>query len=118
MPLPGSGNTLYTFRSVQQISTLDGTSNTIICGHKYMQTTLYANPDAAGYINVGNTLACAVGSFSYNRDSTTAAVANGGWGGPFSSGGLFVFADGNARSIPFSFSTNASWPLMLRPDDG
>jgi len=130
---PTTATSGFTLRSLSNISVLDGTSNTIICGHKYLPTTAtsapgYQFPDAtvggsATYLITGGTATSAIGSYGYICDSTLAQ--SGIWGGPFSAGGLFGFADGSARLIPYGNGSNtqttagtSNFALMLRPDDG
>ncbi len=102
-------------RSVQGLT--DGSSNTIICGHKCLATTAYSTADGGGtYLNVGANVYNSVGGTTYQRDSTVANTA--AWGGPFSSGGLFVCADGSGKSLPYSLSTQTNFSNMLNPQDG
>jgi len=127
IPTAGASSTTFVLRSMSNVMALDGTSNTIIAGHKYLPTTgsaapAYGFPDVKGYLTTGNTVDNALGSYGYQRDST--AATTGGWGGPFAAGGLFCFADGSSKLIPYSngsttASTNTTnFAYMLRPDDG
>ena len=100
-------------RSFQTIISLDGSSNTLFAGHKYVPTDLYqtlnaatsdgggANASLPGTVNSGR------GCIADGRDvksATTPLINTSGaqWGGPFPSGGLFVFVDGSVRTLPFS----------------
>jgi len=98
-------------RTIQGIG--DGSSNTILIGHKYIQTTAYGlQTGAAGDESIlqpasgANRLAA-----SYVQDSTTAGAAD--WGGPFPSGGMFLFGDGSVRTLPYGF---ASFGAALTPN--
>jgi prepilin-type N-terminal cleavage/methylation domain-containing protein len=115
-PTNVSGGT-FVLRTVQGIT--DGSSNTIIAGHKTLSTTIYASADVGGYINTGVLYANSVGTVNYYRDSTVALQNSGNsWGGPFSSGGLFAFADGHVQSLPYSQNGGANFGYMLNPSDG
>jgi len=111
------------FQTIQAIP--DGSSNTILAGHKGMTTTTYSTESSL--ITVGGTAATGRDTSIYLRD-TNATTNNLGWGGPFPSGGLFVFGDGRVVGIPYSngnASSNAaaatgpgSFAAMLHPNDG
>jgi len=111
----------------------DGSSNTILAGHKYMQTTQYTSETS--YIQTGGSSKTGTASYMYLRDGTVAvgtSNTNTQWGGPFSSGGLFMFGDGSVRGIPYTTGTSAGvappasgtstttqvFGALLRPDDG
>jgi len=109
--------------SISSLTSLDGTSNTILAGHKYVQTTKYSDvttaPDggtiaAAGSQNHGR------GVTTYKRDGTAATTnsASAEWGGPFTAGGLFVFGDAAVKSIPYSQGGGTNFQYMLNPADG
>jgi len=126
-PLASANSTTYVLRTIQNIP--DGSSNTILVGHKNLATsggtTNYNVADKTwlnvAYIQTAGDAGNAVASYAYQRDSTAATTA--GWGGPFSSGGLFLFADGSGKMIAFSNGTTAglgttNFGYMLRPEDG
>jgi prepilin-type N-terminal cleavage/methylation domain-containing protein len=126
-PTAGASSSTFVLRSMSNILALDGTSNTIIAGHKYLPTTgaaapAYGYPDPT-FLTVGNSKYTAIGSYGYQRDST-GTTGEGNWGGPFAAGGLFCFADGSSKLIPYSNGTTVAatgttnFALMLRPDDG
>jgi type II secretory pathway pseudopilin PulG len=121
-PTGGASSETYLLRSLKNIP--DGGSNTILAGHKYLPTIgahapSYVCKDGK-YLMVGGTVDTAVGSYEYRRDSTE--PGQNLWGGPFVAGGLFVFADGSARMIPYSNanaqSGTSNFAYMIRPDDG
>jgi prepilin-type N-terminal cleavage/methylation domain-containing protein len=108
--------------TIQGIS--DGSSNTILAGHKYMQISAYGGTSET-VITQGNSNDWVRGGFGYQRDGTGAAANN--WGGPFPAGGLFLFGDGVVRLVPYSLGDSgagtagsAAKPFgwMLRPADG
>jgi len=114
----------------------DGSSNTILAGHRYMQISTYSTETAAanGILiapPANATNSTIRGGFGYHRDGTTAA--NNDWGGPFPAGGLFLFGDGVVRLLPFNLGSVAGaaptaanvvsgqpgvFGAMLRPSDG
>jgi len=115
------------FRTIQAVSNLDGSSNTILAGHKGIATTKWAT--VAAEVVPGGAAASGRANSWYQRDST--ATGNEvGWGGPFPAGGCFIFADGSAKLITFSAGTPATggaftassstkpFILALCPDDG
>jgi len=119
------------FRTVQALSNLDGSSNTILAGHKYLATTTWATIAANESINNAGKTELGRAQLGYKRDSTDTGGTNAYWGGPFPAGGCFVFGDGSAKLIPFSagspaagISTTAAaiaskpFSLALIPDDG
>jgi len=120
-------------KTIQAIT--DGSSNTILAGHKYIQTTMYTSESSP--IQTGGSTKTGTASFGYLRDSAATAVGTTNttaqWGGPFSSGGLFMFGDGSVRGIPYTTGTPGGtaaaasgvaasgtnvFGTLLRPDDG
>jgi prepilin-type N-terminal cleavage/methylation domain-containing protein len=92
----------------------DGSSNTIIAGHKGVPSNWYSitgvtasAPSATNETQIltGGTIGTGRSTSLYGRDTTSSNTT--GWGGPFGSGGLFVFADGSARGIAFSAGSTA-----------
>jgi len=94
----------------------DGSSNTILVGHKYVPIAAYGAPQATYdcAITVAGSVGTGRATQSYRRDGTTAnATANGEWGGPFPAGGLFCMGDGRVITLPYTFG---SFGLTLHPD--
>ena len=105
---------------ISLIGIIDGTSNTILVGHKYVPTkdypTVGVTPDAP--IPTGGTISTGRATTTYLKDSEADDPNGGGkgsWGGPFKSGGLFTMADGSVRPLPFSFG---EFKYALNPADG
>jgi prepilin-type N-terminal cleavage/methylation domain-containing protein len=105
----------------------DGSSNTILCGHKYVPTGNYSSvgTSANDYaITTGGSLSTGRASTNYQRDGTgiDPQSSYGSWGGPFAAGGLFCMGDGSCKPLPYSFNTtpapgNGFW-YALNPNDG
>ncbi len=112
------------------ITNQNGTSNTIYVGEGYLNVNEYRRIDGSnweeciysgGYGGTGR--GCDGGSplgnncnFRLMQDSVTQGQGNI-WGGPHSSGALFVFCDGSVRTIPWSqngVNTPASRQLEYR----
>ena len=99
----------------------DGTSNTILFGHAYVQTSVYqsttAAPPSLQPIFIGGSLATGRNTHGDNatdwlQDGT--AVTSNQWGSPMSEGGLMAMCDGTVRLFPYATPlTN-----FLLPDDG
>jgi len=134
---PGTGTPPYTSTvntntstamTVQGIS--DGSSNTILAGHKYVVINSYSTIGTGNDLPIatGGTPSTGRGSITYLKDSTmpdALATTTGSWGGPFAAGGLFLMGDGSVRVIPYSFGTVVMSPstatgiaLALNPADG
>jgi prepilin-type N-terminal cleavage/methylation domain-containing protein len=120
---------ITSFSPMTLIGIVDGTSNTIMCGHKYVQTTAYSSvgtsPD--GPIPLGGTISTGRASSAYQQDKTTADTqsALGSWGGPFAAGGLFAMGDASVKPLPYTFtaaqasaSGYSGFQLALNPSDG
>ena len=111
------------YKTIQGIA--DGSSNTILAGHKGMQTSTYSTAEAS-IMNGGSPVTGRIASI-YARDNTSTANVTG-WGGPFTSGGLFLFADGRVSGIPFASGAVAGsapgiappnvFAALLHPADG
>jgi len=117
-------------RTVQGIP--DGSSNTILAGHKSIKTTNWASTteEALKRIHSGGDVSNGRTTMKYQRDSTNSPTD--GWGGPFSAGGLFMFGDGHVAGIAYSAGTSGGtaantsgvssgsqvFGALLRPDDG
>jgi prepilin-type N-terminal cleavage/methylation domain-containing protein len=124
LPPPATNAHLATANNKKTIQAIsDGSSNTILAGHKYVQLAQYGSqngntPDES--ILVGGGLGPGRGAAGYAQDGTvapysTAATGNPSWGGPFPGGGMFVFGDGSVRTLPYGFSQMG---LALNPQDG
>jgi len=120
-----SGNlTLANPITIQGI--VDGSSNTILAGHKYVCTSSYSSVGSGSTndkeISTGGTLSTGRISYGYQRDGTqldTNPIS--GWGGPFAGGGLFVMGDGSVKPLPYAFNTTPSpngFLYALNPSDG
>jgi len=109
----GSGGKKATIQGIS-----DGSSNTILAGHKYVQTTQYGRTSGDGWDEVvivpngGATRASA----AYLQDNATTG-ANGQWGGPFPGGGLFLIGDGTVRTVNYGINTTTFTNALL-PNDG
>jgi hypothetical protein len=118
------------------VSITDGTSNTIFAGHgtigqdKYATNTVLAGFSGAiftgGLQDTGHagsaapvaSTGMAVAFFA--RDPASGATA-GGWGGPFSQGGLMGMGDGTVRLFPYSMgvaATSTGLGAFLTPNNG
>ena len=96
----------------------DGAANTIFAGHGNISTADYAKTSGvigSSNIFLGGTWGTARGGPNWKngaplkvelrRDSSEPPdFKKGGWGGPFSQGGLFVFCDGTVRTLQYSMS--------------
>jgi len=117
------------FRTIQGLSNLDGSSTTIMAGHKYLSTTSWATV-TTNDITTGGSSNAGRANAMYMRDSTNTTGNGVGWGGPFPAGGCFVMGDASARLIPYSAGSTGSvtgftassgtkpFTLSLSPDDG
>jgi prepilin-type N-terminal cleavage/methylation domain-containing protein len=99
----------------------DGTSNTILMGHIYLNRDEYQLTTPANShrlpIFTGGTLSTARNSTGDTlatwRQDGTAATSNQ-WGSPMHEGGLMAMADGSVRIFPYG----APLRQFLTPDDG
>lgn len=111
----------------------DGSSNTILAGHKYMQISTYSTETNTILTSPANNNASGMATVrfghGYARDGTAPATnqSTTNWGGPFPAGGLFLKGDGTVTLIPYNLGTaNAGnsgtqalpFGFMLRPSDG
>jgi len=102
----GVGSNPNNKRTIQGIS--DGSSNTILVGHKYVNTDDYGRVSGDGWdevLLVPNGGALRNGTV-YRQD--TKSGPNNDWGGPFPSGGMFLFGDGSVRTLPYGFANFAA----------
>jgi prepilin-type N-terminal cleavage/methylation domain-containing protein len=128
----GGGGAAEQRRAIQRIQ--DGTSNTILIGIKSMSTEQYADNNASNWdesiLQGGNggtgrgcqNTDCAVTPIPVvQRDRPASGggfVHNGNWGSSFSSGCIFMYADGSVRTIQYSLSGNINFARQLYPNDG
>jgi prepilin-type N-terminal cleavage/methylation domain-containing protein len=109
----GTSNAKMTIQGIQ-----DGSSNTILVGHKYVQTTQYGRTSGDGWDEVVIVSNGGSGrSTSVYLQDNASTGANGQWGGPFPGGGLFVLGDGQVRTINYSISAT-TFGYALTPNDG
>ncbi|HEY1188012.1 MAG TPA: DUF1559 domain-containing protein [Gemmata sp.] len=114
-------------RTIQGIS--DGSSNTILVGTKYIQTTMYnynqGNNWDEGILggnwggpgrSANGSAPDGSGSPAYLRDNAAYGPGNY-FGGGSSGGGLFLFGDGAVRTVPYSVNRTTLFNL-LAPNDG
>jgi hypothetical protein len=112
----GSRNVSDANRTLVGIS--DGTSNTAMVGHGYLQLNLYSNADGDNWkepIWVGGFGGTARTANAMQRDSSTGQGDR--WGGPFQQGIAMAMADGTVRFFPYSFA-GTNFGRALDPDDG
>jgi len=103
-------------KTIQSIP--DGSSNTILVGHKYVQTTQYSRNSGDGWdevVTVGNGGAGRWGS-TFIQDNAQQGASDW-WGGPFPGGGLFLLGDGSVKNIAYSVN-GTTFNNLLQPDDG
>jgi len=96
----------------------DGSSNTILVGHKYVRTTDYGrtsgdNWDEVSIVANGGALRS---SFTLKQDNATEGP-NDWWGGPFPGAALFLLGDGSVKSINYAVAAT-TFEYLIRPDDG
>jgi prepilin-type N-terminal cleavage/methylation domain-containing protein len=109
------------FRTIQAVSNLDGSSNTIFAGHKSLPTNSWSTV-AFEIANQAGTTVTGRGTTKFSRDATNSPAD--GWGGPFPAGGCFIFGDGSAKLITFGAgggiagSGTKPFAYALCPDDG
>jgi prepilin-type N-terminal cleavage/methylation domain-containing protein len=104
-------------RTIQSIP--DGSSNTILVGHKYVGLADYGRTAGSGWdesIMQGAWGGAGRAQPNYTQDRAGSALGNW-WGGPFPGGGLFLMGDGHVRTIPYSTAA-AQFRLLMHPQDG
>jgi len=112
--------------TISQVTSFNGTSNTIYIGEKFMDTTQYLhttaggpNPDGFDDENIYSG-----GMYGTGRDSSiiqkdappppTPTSQAGQWGSPHNSGALFVFCDGHVSPVNYSNSGNQAFIYALQ----
>jgi len=96
----------------------DGSSNTILVGHKYVQLTQYNRTSGDGWdevVTVGNGGGGRWAS-AYKQNNATDGATDM-WGGPFTSGGLFLLGDGRVTLIGYGVNAT-TFNNLLDPQDG
>lgn len=98
----------------------DGSSNTILIGHKAMDTDLYDSISGTGRwdesILSGGWGGVGRAGYTLVRDGPGIGYQNA-WGGPFVGAALFTFADGSVRPIGYS-TAPGNFQNMIHPNDG
>lgn len=116
-PTDGSAGAADTSRTL--VSIVDGTSNVVLVGHIYLQTTLYTATDGANWkesIWRGGYGGSARSGNELVRDSATLGQGNR-WGSSFPQGALCALADATVRLFPYSLS-GTTFGQFLDSDDG
>jgi prepilin-type N-terminal cleavage/methylation domain-containing protein len=116
-PSGGSFNTINTNRALVAIA--DGTSNTILAGHGYLQLSLYTTTSSATSYRTsiwrGGYGGTARSGNSLRRDSTV--TLSNYWGSPFAQGAAMCMGDGTVRFFPYTLSGTV-FRRFQDPDDG
>jgi prepilin-type N-terminal cleavage/methylation domain-containing protein len=124
-------------RTLEQLTSQDGTSGTIFVGDGSMDTNDYpqtANFGYSGDIYAGGSERTARGGAwttltprvtpgvtVLQRDpqgADTSLITPVPWGGPFASGALMVMGDGNVRTFPYTMSEAGGFDAFLTPFNG
>jgi len=107
-----AGNAKRTIQGIQ-----DGSSNTVLVGHKYVRINMYGYTNGDNWdevVTVGNGGGGRCG-YTYKQDSTDGP--DNWWGGPFPGAGLFLLGDGSVRSISYGVN-NTTFSYLIQPADG
>jgi prepilin-type N-terminal cleavage/methylation domain-containing protein len=103
-------------RTIQSIP--DGSSNVVLVGHKRVPLNYYSRTAGSDWdesIMMGGYGGSGRASSTYTADPATGT--GNAWGGPFPSGGMFLFGDGSVRTIPYSIGAT-EFSKALHPSDG
>jgi prepilin-type N-terminal cleavage/methylation domain-containing protein len=104
------------------VGIMDGSSNTILLGHIYLQKTMYGSTTPSSTDGIASifqpgsngTSRASLGNSSttWLQDGTVSGINQ--WGSPMSEGGLMAMADGTVRLFPYTTSLQS----FLTPNDG
>jgi hypothetical protein len=114
---PSNGNRNVNDNNRTLVGISDGSSNTILAGHIYMQVSVYTNTAGDNWkesIWRGGYGGTARTANELRRDGTTGQGDR--WGGPFPQGALMCMGDGTVRMFPYSLSGTA-FRRFQDPDD-
>jgi prepilin-type N-terminal cleavage/methylation domain-containing protein len=118
---PGLGGCCSNLNKKARVETIpDGSSNTILVGHKYVNLADYQRTSGDGWDEVAFVPNGGAGrsGATYRQDATgSGAGPDNWWGGPFPSGGLFLLGDGSVRTIAYSINST-TFGYALLPNDG
>jgi len=122
----GGSNQAGNKRQIQTI--IDGSSNTILVGTKYVQLSQYTRNAGNGWDegilqgnwggpgrSGGTAASDGSGTPGYLQDNTYGQTD--WWGGPYPGGSNFLFGDGAVRVIPYAVN-RTTLLYMLNPSDG
>jgi prepilin-type N-terminal cleavage/methylation domain-containing protein len=115
----GCCGTINNRKTIQSIP--DGSSNTILVGHKYVPLSNYSRTSGDGWDEVVIVPNGGSGRSDATLVQDGTAGANNWWGGPFPSAALFLLGDGSVRGVSYSITTGnwaSTFAYALQPDDG
>jgi prepilin-type N-terminal cleavage/methylation domain-containing protein len=107
----GRANTKRTIQSIP-----DGSSNTILVGHKYVSINDYTRTSGDGWDEVVTVPNGGAGRSSYTLQQDSTAGPGDMWGGPFPGGALFLLGDGAVKSIAYAVN-GTTFQYLIRPND-
>jgi len=104
IPIPTARVTL------SNVTNLNGTSNTILAGEKGLSPDYYNGNDYSyDYYGIVYNGQSTCRWYPYIYKDVSGSYTNYYWGSPFEAGGLFVFCDGQVRTINYTMS--GSWQM-------
>lgn len=114
------------FRTIKALDLIDGTSNTLAVGEKYIKSTMYAGldtSDCCGWLNGASHENLRTGQNQPKRDNPNDTTVGGGgntafFGSAHSSGFNAVAADGSVRIIRYEVDLANVFRLYLDRSDG